>query len=222
MFIGHYSAAFLTKRAAPALPLPVCFLACQLIDLCWGALVLLGVEKLRVIPHFTASNGLDLYFMPFTHSLPAAVLWSVDAAALFLLLAPTAFPQRRRAAFALGLAVGSHWLLDWVVHVPDLPVWPGVAHVGLGLWNYRYPALLLELALLWGALLIALPAVGARRGRYLLLGAVMSVVQPLSLVLQPAQPAQVAAQLMATYLALTIGAYWAERRPADAASAIAA
>ncbi|MGH8809660.1 MAG: hypothetical protein ACREX0_17440, partial [Noviherbaspirillum sp.] len=122
MFVGHYSAAFAAKRIAPAVPLPVFFIACQLIDLFWGAFILLGVEKMRVVPNFTASNGLDLYFMPYTHSLSSAVLWSVAAAALFWLATP-ALPQRMRAAIVIGVAVASHWMLDLLVHIPDLPLW---------------------------------------------------------------------------------------------------
>lgn len=211
MFIGHYSAAFLAKRIAPAIPLPAWFIACQIIDLCWGGLVLMGVEKLRVIPHFTASNGLDLYFMPYTHSLPAAVAWSLLAAILFWLLAPRALPRRARTAAVLGLVVASHWLLDWVVHIPDLPLWFGDTKVGMGLWNYRYPALLLELVLLWIAVWVSLANATGKRRRYLLLAAVMSVVQLLSMVLQPPLPHQVATHLLWTYLLLTAAAVWADR-----------
>jgi hypothetical protein len=42
-------------------------------------LILLGVEKVRIVPGITATNPLDLYFMPYTHSLIAAVLWSLAA-----------------------------------------------------------------------------------------------------------------------------------------------
>jgi hypothetical protein len=211
MFIGHYSAAFVAKRIAPAISLPVWFVACQTIDLFWGCLVLLGVEKLHVIPHFTASNELDLYFMPYTHSLPAALGWSLATALIFWLLSSPAFPQRARTAIVLGLAVLSHWILDWVVHTPDLPLWFGGAKVGLGLWNYRYPALLLELALLWISVWICLPAAAENRWRYLLLAAVMSVVQVLSLMLQPSTDHAVASRLLISYLLLTAAAYWAAK-----------
>lgn len=209
MFIGHYSAAFAAKRIAPALPLPAYFIACQLIDLFWGVLVLAGVEKLRVVPDFTASNGLDLYFMPYTHSLSSAVIWSLSAAALFWLLAPAGL-RRARNAVVVGIAVASHWMLDFLVHVPDLPLWFNSMKVGLGWWNYRTFALLLELALLWASVLFCLPA-AENRARTLLLAAVMSVVQVASLFLQPAEGGMVAVQLLFTYLALTGAAYWATR-----------
>jgi hypothetical protein len=34
----------------------------------------------------------------------------------------------------LALVV-SHWVLDFVTHIPDLPLYPGSARYGLGLWN---------------------------------------------------------------------------------------
>jgi hypothetical protein len=216
MFMGHYSAAFAAKRVAPAIPLPVWFVACQIIDLCWGMLVLLDVEKLRVIPHFTATNGLDLYFMPYTHSLPAALVWSLAAALIFVLLSPPAFPRRALVAVVLGAVVASHWVLDWVVHIPDLPLWFGGTKVGLGLWNYRYPALLLELVLLWLGVWLSLPVAAQNRRRYLGLAIAMSVVQLLSLVLQPPHEHEVASHLLATYLLLTGAAWWADKARAPA------
>ncbi|HEY0847488.1 MAG TPA: hypothetical protein VGE12_19140 [Noviherbaspirillum sp.] len=218
MFIGHYSAAFVAKRIAPAVPLPVYFVACQLIDLFWGTLVLLGVEKLRVIPNFTRSNGLDLYFMPYTHSLSSALLWSASAALLFWLCTP-ALAQRSRAAMVIGFAVASHWMLDLLVHIPDLPLWFNSFKVGLGWWNYRVFALLLELVLLWGSVLPCLGIAGAQRWRYLVLACAMTGLQVASLYLQPAEDTMVALQLLATYLALTAAAHWADRPRSAAADA---
>jgi len=211
MFVGHYSAAFLAKRLAPAVPLPVFFVTCQLIDLFWGGLVLLGVEKLRVIPDFTRSNGLDLYFMPYTHSLSSAVLWSIGAALLFWACMPR-IAQRTRCAVAIGVTVAAHWMLDLLVHIPDLPLWFDSMKVGLGWWNYRTFALLLELGLLWASVLACLGVAGENRRRYLVLAAGMTVLQVYSLMKQPAEPNAVALQLLAAYLALTAGAWWASRR----------
>ncbi len=54
------------------------------------------------------------------------------------LLALVYFALKRNAKTAtlLGACVVSHWFLDWVVHLPDLPLTPrGDARYGLGLWN---------------------------------------------------------------------------------------
>jgi len=79
VFVGHYGVSFAAKRAAPTVPLWTLFIAVQLLDVAWAPFVLLGVEKVRIVPGITASNPLDLYYMPYTHSLVAALLWSVAA-----------------------------------------------------------------------------------------------------------------------------------------------
>ena len=210
MFVGHYSAAFAAKRVAPAVPLPVFFIACQIIDICWGAFVLLGVEKMRMIPGFTASNGLDLYFMPYTHSLSSALLWSSAAAVLFWLATP-ALPQRTRTAVVIGIAVASHWMLDLLVHIPDLPLWFDSYKVGFGWWNFRTFALLLELVLLWGSVLLCLRVANGRHARYLAIASALTGLQVYSLLKQPPEAFMVALQLLASYLTVTLAAWWADR-----------
>lgn len=79
MFVGHYGVSFAAKRVAPAIPLWALFIAVQLLDVFWAPLILLDIEKVRIVPGITASNPLDLYYMPYTHSLPAALLWSAGA-----------------------------------------------------------------------------------------------------------------------------------------------
>jgi hypothetical protein len=211
MFVGHYSAAFAAKRIAPAVPLPVFFIACQLIDLFWGTFILLGVEKMRVVPNFTASNGLNLYFMPYTHSLSSALIWSTVTAVLFWLATPS-LPQRTRTALVIGVAVASHWMLDLLVHIPDLPLWFASYKVGFGWWNYRSFALLLELALLWASVLICLKNSSSKRMHYLLLACVLTALQVYSLLHQPSQASRVAWELLVSYLAVTVVAWWADRQ----------
>jgi hypothetical protein len=76
MFVGHYGPAFAIKAIRPSIPLWLLFVAVQLVDVGWALLVLLGIEKVRIVPGMTASNPLDLYYMPYTHSLAAAALWA--------------------------------------------------------------------------------------------------------------------------------------------------
>jgi hypothetical protein len=80
MFVGHYGPSFAAKAAKKSIPLWVLFLAVQLLDVFWSIFVLLGIEKVRIVPGITATNPLDLYYMPYTHGLDAAVFWSVAAA----------------------------------------------------------------------------------------------------------------------------------------------
>ncbi len=74
MFVGHYGVSFAAKRGDRSIPLWVLFLAVQLLDVFWSFFVLVGIEKVRIVPGITASNPLDLYYMPYTHSLVAALL----------------------------------------------------------------------------------------------------------------------------------------------------
>src|ERR1700694_3704481 len=86
MFIGHYGPSFAIKAIRPAIPLWLLFIAVQLVDVAWAVLVLVGMEKVRIVPGITASNPLDLYYMPYTHSLVAAILWAAAAIVLCRLL----------------------------------------------------------------------------------------------------------------------------------------
>jgi hypothetical protein len=152
MFVGHYGVSFATKSVGKTIPLWVLFIAVQLLDVFWGIFVPLGIEKVRIVPGFTASNPLDLYYMPYTHSLVAALFWS--AAATIAYKAIRKVGASNRAAGLVGLAVFSHWVLDLVVHVPDLPLYDNTFKMGFGLWNYRWPAFLLEAAILFGGIIL--------------------------------------------------------------------
>src|SRR5215471_14624527 len=147
MFVGHYSASFAGKALEPRIPLWVLFVAVQFVDVLWAIFVLLGIEKVRIAPGITASSPLDLYYMPYTHSLVGALGWSALAFVVWQF-----FPKLggRRAGIILALAVFSHWVLDLIVHRPDLAVYDNVHKMGFGLWNYRSPAFILEIAVLVG------------------------------------------------------------------------
>ena len=135
MFVGHYGPSFAVKAIKPSVPLWLPFIAVQLVDVAWAILILLGIEKVRIVPGITASNPLDLYYMPYTHSLVAAVLWSVGA---LVLCKPLRGVGTWSAAAWIGAAVFSHWVLDWVVHRPDLPLYDDAMKVGLGVAIQAY------------------------------------------------------------------------------------
>ncbi|MGA8960500.1 MAG: metal-dependent hydrolase, partial [Pseudolabrys sp.] len=154
MFIGHYGPSFACKAWKPVIPLWILFVAVQLVvDIVWALLVLLGIEKVRIVPGFTATNPFDLYYMPFTHSLPGAIFWSVGAAVVYRAVAPA---QKWTAAAIVGGAVFSHWILDLIVHRPDLALYDDAYKVGFGLWNYPAIAFVLEIALLFGGIALYL------------------------------------------------------------------
>lgn len=150
MFVGHYAPSFVAKRAAPEVPLWLLFVAGQAVDIAWAVLVLLGIEAVRIVPGITAASPLDLYYMPYTHSLGAALLWSAAGAVAYAGL--SCRRPRARGAIAIGLVILSHWVLDLLVHRPDLPLFWGGPKVGFGLWNYPRIEFLLEAGLLLGAI----------------------------------------------------------------------
>jgi hypothetical protein len=161
MFIGHYGVSLAAKRYAPRVPLAVLFLAVQLLDVLFAIFLLAGIEKMRIVPGFTAFNPYDLYSMPYSHSLVGALGWSV-LVAIGCLVATRRLPPGARIAAAaiLGAAVFSHFLLDVPMHTPDLPlaIDAGSPKIGLGLWNHRFAAIALELAALTAGGLVYLRA----------------------------------------------------------------
>jgi len=158
MFIGHYGAAYAMKRWRPDISVVTLFIAVQLLDVAWSVLVFAGIEKVRIVPGITDTNSLDLYYMPYTHSLVGALAWSLAAGAGYAVVRRTAVA----AGAVVGLAVFSHWVFDFVVHRPDLALYDNTAKVGLGLWNYRWPSFFLEIAVLLGGLALYLRGGRAR------------------------------------------------------------
>jgi hypothetical protein len=189
MFVGHYSVAFACRTERNDIPLWVLFVAVQFLDYIWATLVLLGIEKLRVIKGFTAGSMLDSYFHPYSHSLITAVIWSAIAAFVYRTVCsrhPFDSAQGRLSQYSksapliIGLAVFSHWILDLVAHPRDLPIYDNAAKVGFGLWNYRDPEFALEVALLAGGIATyltrnAMPTI--RRGAVIAFGLVLVIVQ---------------------------------------------
>jgi hypothetical protein len=130
MFIGHFGVGFGAKAAAPRVSLGTLILAAQFVDLLWPIFLLLGLENVRIDPGNTAVTPLDFVRYPFTHSLVTGIGWG-----LLLGLAYLTLRRSARGAAVVGLAVVSHWVLDWISHRPDMPLYPGGPKVGLGLWN---------------------------------------------------------------------------------------
>ena len=146
MFVGHYGVAFAVKTERNKIPLWVLFVAVQLLDFLWAPLVLLGIEKVRFVPGITATNALDLYYMPYTHSLIGALFWSAVAFAIYKIGWRNI--ASNSAALLVGFAVFSHWLLDLIVHRPDLAIYDDTLKVGFGLWNHRGIEFVLEIGIL--------------------------------------------------------------------------
>jgi hypothetical protein len=142
MFIGHFGVALAAKKVAPRTSLGMLFFAAQFLDLIWPIFLLLGVEHVRLTSGITKVSPFDFYDYPISHSRLTAAGWSVLVGAAY-----HGFRRYGRGAWVVGLAVLSHWILDFLVHRPDLPLRPGGPKVGLGLWNHWVAEMAVEVAL---------------------------------------------------------------------------
>ncbi len=140
MFIGHFAVGMGAKAAAPRVSLGTLFLASQFVDLLWPTLLLFGLERVKIVPGITTVTPLDFEHYPITHSLLMAMVWGLLFGLVYWI-----FQKNKIGAIVLGLCVASHWLLDLLVHRPDLPLIPGGAtRLGIGLWNSLPATLIVE------------------------------------------------------------------------------
>lgn len=181
MFVGHYSVAFAARSEINRIPLWVLFIAVQFLDYIWATLVLLGIEKLRVIKGFTAGSMLDSYFHPYSHSLIAAVIWSSVGALVYKGSCKRLdYPCPKLAPVIVGLAIFSHWILDLIAHPRDLAIYDNTWKVGFGFWNYRGPEFALEISLLAMGIVLYLaqnvmPSI--RKGAAIAFGMGLTIIQ---------------------------------------------
>jgi hypothetical protein len=157
MFSGHFGLAFASKRAAPRVSLATLILAAQWLDTLWPVFLLLGIEQVRIQPGLMRLSPMDFVHYPWTHSAVMAAVWGVVFGAVHFALRRSA-----RTAVLLGALVFSHWILDLLTHLPDLPLWPGGPKVGLGLWNAPVAETALEAAIYFGGVALYLRATRPR------------------------------------------------------------
>jgi membrane-bound metal-dependent hydrolase YbcI (DUF457 family) len=183
MFVGHLALSFAARRADRQVSLSWYIVAANLIDLIWPALLIVGVERVRVDPGNTAFTPLAFEHYPWTHSLLMTLVWGIALAGLARLRGIA-----KPTAMLIGALVVSHWVLDYVTHAPDLLLWPGGAvRLGLGLWNSIPATFVVEFAL-WvagiGLFLAARRPSGMQGwvalGSFLLVTTLMWVASPFS------------------------------------------
>ena len=158
MFIGHLAVGFASKRVAPKASLGVLMAAPMALDLLWPLFLLAGWEQVRIDPGNTAFTPLDFVSYPYTHSLAMSVVW----AALFALIY-WAVTRYTAGAFVIAAGVVSHWILDYVTHRPDLPLYPGgTERLGLELWNSVAGTIAIESVMFAAAVWIYVSSTRAR------------------------------------------------------------
>ena len=212
MFIGHFGVGFGAKRLAPSLSLGTLFLACQLADLIWPNLVLLGVERVEVLPGATAMTPLDFVSYPFSHSLVALAIWAV-------VMAGIVWAVKRRGPgppLTVAVVVLSHWVLDAITHRPDMPLtMGGTQRIGLGLWNSVAGTIVVETLLFAAGIAIYCRATKPRDragsiGLWLLV-AFLGLVYLANVVSPPPPSSSAVAWTAQAMWLLVLWGYWVDR-----------
>ena len=215
MFVGHYAAGLALKKYEKRASLGILFLGVQFVDILFFPFVLLGIERINIVENFTDATHFELEYMPYTHSLVGSVFWAALAYVLFRWVVV----KQHGVALVVALAVFSHWVLDLLVHTPDLPLWSDASlKLGFGLWNSAIATYVLEAVLLLGALWMYLRSTRAtsKTGKYgmivfvvfLLLVNIANVFGPL----QGDSKMMLSASALAAYFLFAGAGFWLDRK----------
>lgn len=188
MFIGHFAAGLALKRVAPRTNLGWLIAAVCFLDLLWPFFLMAGIERVEIDPGNTAFTPLNFVSYPYSHSLLAALVWSVVLGGAYYAIA-----RYRAGAIAVAVGVLSHWFLDLVAHRADLPLYPGSEKFGFGLWNSVPATLVVEFAMFAAGLWVYLSATRARdrQGAYAIwVFVVVLVLSYIGNVLGPPPPSE--------------------------------
>ena len=142
MFIGHYAVGLIGKKFAPQASLGALIAAPILLDLLWPIFLLLGWEHVSIVPNSNPFLRLQFDSYPISHGLVAVIGWATLYASVYFGLTRYIF-----GTVAIWLGVISHWVLDWIVHQPDLQLYARSRMFGLSLWNHRWLTIVIELTL---------------------------------------------------------------------------
>jgi len=210
MFIGHFALGLAAKRTAPQLSLAALFAAAQLADMMWPVLLLAGLEEVRILPGINGITPLEFVSYPYSHSLVLLVVWG---------MAFGWFARRHdpRAFVIITALVVSHWVLDFITHRPDMPLYPGGPKFGLGLWFSLIGTVAVEvpmfLAGVWIYLQTTRPKDRTGMAAISILLALLLVIYAGNVISQAPPPSPTAVALVSLIGACLITAWagWADR-----------
>lgn len=211
MFIGHFALGFAAKRVTPRVSLAMLFVGAQFADILWPFLLATGIEQVAIDPGNTAFTPLDFVSYPYSHSLLSLMIWGVVLGVLYRAIA-----GGRGTFVTIGLLVISHWVLDFVTHRPDMPLYPGGPKVGLSLWNSVGATVGVEILMFGGGVWLYLSATRARDaiGRWATFGLIalflVAYVSNLSSAPPPSVPALIVFAIAGFAILLTLS-WWADR-----------
>jgi hypothetical protein len=197
MFAGHVGVALAIGRAERRVNVGVFVAAALLLDLLLWLFVLLGWEFVTLPPDFERTHQAQFVFA-YSHGLAATVAWSAVAAAAAFISFGRLAAARTRAAVLVAAAVFSHWLLDALVHRPELPlVGASSPAVGLGLWHSMPAALAVESVIVVLGLCLFIAGSRLPRGRSISLATLSLSVLAFTVAGMTIAPAPPSAQAMA-------------------------
>ena len=152
MIAGHIGVAVAAKSFDRKIPIWTLLIATFLVDILFLILWPFGVEKFESMVGTSGGYGNLAFQIDYSHSYIGATLLS------FVVWIVTARWWGARGGFIIGALVFSHWVLDLIVHRPDMPLMLGNAgnlpYVGLGLWDAPVAAAILEALLVIGGVMI--------------------------------------------------------------------
>lgn len=211
MFIGHFGLGFAAKKADAKPSLGTLFFASQFIDLLWPFFLILGIERVKVEPGISAFTPLDFVYYPFSHSLLGVLFWALLFGAVYYLI-----KKNYKASIVLGILVFSHWILDLITHIPDLPLFPGMdTKAGFGLWNSIPATIIVEAGIFFTGIYFYMKVTKAinKKGIYTLWGLIifLLIIYVMNIFGPPPESADAIGYVgLAQWLLVTWG-YWIDR-----------
>jgi|ERR1051325_6157103 hypothetical protein len=158
MFVGHYALGLAAKQLAPRTSLGALIAAPILLDLLWPIFLLAGWEYVSIAPNPNPFLRLQFDVYPISHGLVAVIGWATLFASIYFGVA-----RYLVGAITIWFGVISHWLLDYIVHRPDLPLYAGGSRLlGLGLWNRPKTTMVIELVMFAAGIFIYSRATNAK------------------------------------------------------------
>jgi len=143
MTTGHFGFGLGVKAKARFVPLWILMISTYLLDFIFIILMSFGIESFKSINPTHPSYGAVIIHAYYSHSLVGALLISGVAGII------AKFIWDNKTGFVIGIVAFSHWILDLIVHRPDLPILPGNAGnlplLGFGLWKIPIASVILEL-----------------------------------------------------------------------------
>lgn len=228
MFIGHYSAALATKKLEPKTPLWATFLGVQFVDILFMVFIVFGIEGIRFVPGYTEMNNYELFFMPYTHSLVAGILWGILVFVIFkfLILRNKTYSDslKTKISSLVGLSVLSHYFLDLPMHTPDLPIlFDSGPKLGFGIWHNRNLSIAVEVILTTLGLFLYFkstkpgPTFGGKYGMHIFGGFLLVLAIATPFFPPPQTVVEFSTQALFGYFLLALVAGWldSKRIPAD-------